>query len=471
MADEGLDGEVVNAKATRVIEVDESKMAISNMVTWKDFVYVGTPKFFRAIELSTSEVKFQIDTGVKGMFSKSNLLLGALTDFQILLFNMKTNLPMLLLNGHTNWVASVVIHKQIIISASADKTAIIWDISDFYAPVAANSGPGGGDDHGKKKKDKKSKSKIPSLPSAATDTETHSEFETDGTGMTEYIMDSDFALDDDVMKCLEVKSSFIGPLETLEGHTDTVVMTGLIGGLIVTASADKTIRLWNMKGKCMQVIDNAHSDWITQGKVQGIQLFTIGRDNVVKQWTLAEKGSTFSKKTIYLKHSHTYSCEARPVRVFLSKSRLFVPMSDHAVYVYDHKSGKLVNKCVGHTDKIASLVIGSDNIFWSAGSDKKIRKWAVETGNVICQYLGHTGAINKLQMTGGNIVSGSDDGSIRVWSKRDVEDRLRWYSGTGGEKGKNLDKELEWYKGKDKGAKKGDAGNKQGVADELAWYM
>ena len=144
------DGEVVNCKATRIIEgfiplpplfsrfitrlipfstlfsplplplplppstsVDDKKMAISNMVTWKDFVYIGTPKFFRAIELNTSEIKFQIDTGVKGMFSKSNLLLGALTDFQILLFNMKTNLPMLLLNGHTNWVASVVIHKQI----------------------------------------------------------------------------------------------------------------------------------------------------------------------------------------------------------------------------------------------------------------------------------------------------------------------------------------------------------------------
>ena len=146
-------------------------------------------------------------------------------------------------------------------------------------------------------------------------------------------------------------------------------MTGLIGGLVVTASADKTIRLWNMKGKCMQVIDNAHSDWITQvfppppsspstpflsflltrpssppssvlqGKVQGISLFTIGRDNVVKQWALAEKGSTFSKKTIYLKHTHTYSCEARPTRLFVNKNRLFVPMSDHAVYCYDHRSG------------------------------------------------------------------------------------------------------------------------------------
>mmetsp|Transcript_38826 Transcript_38826/g.54141 ORF Transcript_38826/g.54141 Transcript_38826/m.54141 type:complete len:466 (+) Transcript_38826:57-1454(+) len=458
----GLDGEVINVKEERSILVDEeSKMPINNMVCWKEFAYVGTPKFFRSIDLSTSEIKFQIDTGVKGMFSKSNLLLGALTDFQILLFNMKTNLPMLLLNGHTNWVSSVVISKNIIISASADKTAIIWDISDFYAPtyqpvVRGKAVP-------KKKEDKKSRSSK-GKTGDTSDTGTETDFDSE-TGKTEYIMDSDFALDDDVMKCLEVKSSFMGPLETLEGHNDTVVCTGLIGGLVITASADKTIRLWNMKGKCLQVIDNAHNDWITQGKVQGIEFFTIGRDSVVKQWTLAEKGSKFSKKTIYLKHRFTYSCEARPTRIFLSKNRLFVPMSDNNIYCYDHKNGKLLMKCVGHTDKVTAVAINSDNIFYSAGGDKKIKKWAVDTGNVICSYVGHTATINKLMLTGKHLVSGSDDGTIRVWSKRDIEDRLRWYNGTSDEKGKNLEKDLLWYKGENKGV------SKNAPKTDLSWYM
>ena len=42
-------------------------------------------------------------------------------------------------------------------------------------------------------------------------------------------------------------------------------------------------------------------------------------------------------------------------------------------------------------------------------------------------------AVNKIAFLDDKFVSASDDGTLRVWSRRDVEDRIRWYSGAANE--------------------------------------
>ncbi len=45
-------------------------------------------------------------------------------------------------------------------------------------------------------------------------------------------------------------------------------------------------------------------------------------------------------------------------------------------------------------------------------------------------HLFPSAAINKIVLLGDKIISASDDGTIGIWSRRDMEDRIRWYSGS-----------------------------------------
>ena len=87
--------------------------SLGNIVCYRDFIYVGTPKDFRIYVSATGDLRQKIDVGVKGMYSKRNLLLIALTDNRVVLMNMKSNTPLGLLTGHTNWISSIGIFDTI----------------------------------------------------------------------------------------------------------------------------------------------------------------------------------------------------------------------------------------------------------------------------------------------------------------------------------------------------------------------
>jgi hypothetical protein len=91
----------------------EENESLVNLVCYGDHIFVGTPKDFRIYEMHTGDLYQKIEVGVKGMFSKRNLLLVALTDFRILLLNMKSKKPLGLLSGHTNWISSIGIYETI----------------------------------------------------------------------------------------------------------------------------------------------------------------------------------------------------------------------------------------------------------------------------------------------------------------------------------------------------------------------
>jgi hypothetical protein len=78
-----------------------------------DNAYIGSTRDFRIFKISKGQKRQQIDVGVKGMFSKKNLLLVALSDNRVILINMKTNTPVGLLGVHSSWISSIGIFKNI----------------------------------------------------------------------------------------------------------------------------------------------------------------------------------------------------------------------------------------------------------------------------------------------------------------------------------------------------------------------
>lgn len=80
--------------------------------------------------------------------------------------------------------------------------------------------------------------------------------------------------------------------------------------------------------------------------------------------------------------------------------------------------GNCVSGPIGWRTHITNLVAFSpnDKLIVSGSSDKTAQIWNSETGDVISEFVGHTGAVNCIAFSpdGMRIVSGSEDRTIRV---------------------------------------------------------
>lgn len=106
-------------------------------------------------------------------------------------------------------------------------------------------------------------------------------------------------------------------------------------------------------------------------------------------------------------------------------------------------------------------------------------KWALETGNAICIYSGHKGGINNVYRVNQKLLTTSQDGSVRVWSRRIEEDKFRWYNSNKAMSQEEQAQKLGWYSGggdspqtsKSKGKKGKAAPPPKSAEESLAWYM
>ena len=255
------------------------------------------------------------------------------------------------------------------------------------------------------------------------------------------------------------------------------------GGKLVTASFDKTIRIWNPKtgreerkilgqlgpgpegmiyaialspdgkllasggwthpecaGQCGNIrLHDFHSGELLQtlkgheNVVQDLAFSPDGRwlasgsgDYTVRLWK--RSGSRFTKGPVLQGHEN----DVYAVRLFEDSGRLRVVSAsyDHTVRLWDAESGRQLT--IGrHEDEVVSLTLGPDWIA-SSGVDNTIRIWALPgtaaqkqddaAAAPIRELAGHGGPITSLAVAGENadqLISGSQDGSVRHWNAAD----------------------------------------------------
>lgn len=99
-------------------------------------------------------------------------------------------------------------------------------------------------------------------------------------------------------------------ISTLEGHEASVWAADfLTDESIVTASADKTIKIWNTSGECLKTF-TGHEDVIRCISVVNEKIFlTCSNDASIKQWNVDEKGCI---NTFYGHENYVYSIRQFP---------------------------------------------------------------------------------------------------------------------------------------------------------------
>ncbi|NET06825.1 MAG: hypothetical protein F6K16_19415 [Symploca sp. SIO2B6] len=168
----------------------------------------------------------------------------------------------------------------------------------------------------------------------------------------------------------------IREINSLEGHTDTVTSVNFSrdGQMVVSGSADNTVKLWSINGKNLKTF-RGHTDKITQvsfspdGKITA----SASADNTVKLWNSEGK-------------------ETKEIATF-----------------------------TGHKKTITSISFSPDGKMLASGSeDDTVKLWSLDSkeDEPIITFEGHEGSVTSVSFSpdGKMIASGSEDKTVKLWN-------------------------------------------------------
>jgi WD40 repeat protein len=202
---------------------------------------------------------------------------------------------------------------------------------------------------------------------------------------------------------------------TLTGHSSFVnyIVISPDGQILASASADKTIKLWNLAtGQEIRTL-TGHSSFVNYLAVSrdGQVLVSASADKTIKLWNLATG-----------KEIRTISGHSNYIDYFAISSdwqTIATGSADNKIKIWNLVTGKEVYTLVGHSNRVNCVAISPDGQILASGStDKTIKLWSLATGKEIHTLTGHSSFVNYLAISsdGQTLASASTDKTIKLWS-------------------------------------------------------
>ncbi|KAL2130674.1 hypothetical protein VTI74DRAFT_6087 [Chaetomium olivicolor] len=192
------------------------------------------------------------------------------------------------------------------------------------------------------------------------------------------------------------------PLFTLQAHLDEITALHFRGDVLVSGSADKTLRQWDLeKGRCVQTLD--------------------------VMWAAAQASALSSSENTWRQTSRPADTSADFVGALqVFESALACGTADGMVRLWDLRSGQVHRSLVGHTGPVTCLQF--DDVHLVTGSlDRSIRIWDLRTGSIYDAYA-YDNPITSMMFDARRIVCAAGEDVVKVYDK--VEGR-HWDCGAG----------------------------------------
>jgi WD40 repeat protein/energy-coupling factor transporter ATP-binding protein EcfA2 len=200
----------------------------------------------------------------------------------------------------------------------------------------------------------------------------------------------------------------------LVGHDDAVWSAAFSpdGSRIVTASEDKTARIWDAAtGKEIKVL-RGHDGYVFSAgfSPDGSRIVTASQDQTARTW------DTVTGKEIMVLRGHdsaVYSAVFSP-----DGSRIVTASPDATARIWDAVTGKEIKVLRGHENAVSSAAFNPDGSrIVTASWDATARIWDAVTGKEIKVLRGHVGDVFSAGFSpdGLRIVTASLDQTARIW--------------------------------------------------------
>ena len=204
------------------------------------------------------------------------------------------------------------------------------------------------------------------------------------------------------------------PVKTLAGHTrwvrDLAYTTD--GTRIVTASDDRSVRVWNVAdGKVLHIL-SGHTDWIMSLAVRadGRYAASASYDQTIRVWDL-DRGV----------EAKQFSTKGQLVTdlVWTADGMTLVSVGlDRTVRVWNPVDGQQLKELPGHTDQLHCLAVHpAGQVLATAGADRVVQLWNITTGEKLKPLEGSTTWVHGLTWSADGTRLGAIgvDQAVHLW--------------------------------------------------------
>ena len=201
---------------------------------------------------------------------------------------------------------------------------------------------------------------------------------------------------------------------TLLGHAGPVFRAAFNtdGSHVVTASFDKTARVWNLGNGSPQLILSGHADAVNSAAFSpdGSRVVTSSEDKTARIWN-ATTGTLIATLSGHVGavNSAAFSPDG---------SRIVTASDDGTARVWNARTGGALAEISVDEDRVVTAAFSPDSSrVVTASFDNTAHICDARTGAVLDTLAGHSGWINAAQFSsdGSRVVTASFDGTARVW--------------------------------------------------------
>ncbi|KAJ1308943.1 hypothetical protein OPQ81_004626 [Rhizoctonia solani] len=222
------------------------------------------------------------------------------------------------------------------------------------------------------------------------------------------------------------------PFKEHTGHVNSAVFSP-DGTRIASGSRDHTILIWDTQnGRILAGPLEGHTNWVwsVAFSPEGTRVVSGSKDRTVRIWN-THNGTLIGEPLIG--HSDTVFSVA-----FLPNgTRVISGSRDKTIRIWDAHTGKtVVGPLEGHLDWVWSVSVSPDGTRIASGSrDFTVRVWDAQTGNMVAgPFEGHFSPVFSVAFSpdGARIVSGARNGAIYIWEASTGTILLTLFGGNNG---------------------------------------
>jgi WD40 repeat protein len=205
-----------------------------------------------------------------------------------------------------------------------------------------------------------------------------------------------------------------GPLlGTLLGHADAVTAVAITpdGAQAISGSADKTLKVWDLKSGRDVLTLTGHRSSVTAVTVTPDGALAISGSN---DWKLR----IWALKAGQVRTLSGHKGRVTAVAVTPDGTQAISGSYDKTLKVWDLKTGQEVRTLSGHEGRITTVALTPDGAQAISGSDDNTLKiWDLKTGQVVRTLSGHKRRVTAVAVMpdGAQAISGSLDRTLKVW--------------------------------------------------------
>jgi predicted Zn finger-like uncharacterized protein len=199
-----------------------------------------------------------------------------------------------------------------------------------------------------------------------------------------------------------------------QGHTDWVssVCASADGRYLLSGSADRTLKLWEVStGQCLRTFQG-HREWVTSVclSADGLLALSGSADKTLKLWQVA---TGLCLRTLV---GHTNWVLA--VALSADGRHALSGDGDSSLRLWDLGLGKCLRTFEGHRGPVLSVSLSADGRWALSGSrDTTLKVWEVDSGQCVRTFTGHSDKVHAavLSLDGQYALSGSGDRTLKWW--------------------------------------------------------